>query len=526
MSRIAIIVLSALWVFSLPVSAADSEAQKKAQDVFDSLYGADVKRVRATKDAADDTALAAKLLDAARAAAAQPEFLVVLCAGACELGAADPAGYETALAAYDLAMEKAPAAAGACQDALVTMRQRQYDTARGDAKTQAGDTLIDALAAAADTRLRGGDAEGAQAHLLKAMAVARQAKSQKAEAIEARVKALAARQKSAAEVERLKRQVAADPNAKTRDQLVRLLVVDLDNPAEAAKYIDESSDATFRKFVPAAAKPVADAPEMACLELMDWYVTLAATAGPAGKAAMYARAILYGERFLELHTAKDLERTRAELSVKKARDAAAGAGKDPAAGQWIDLLKIIDPVKDASKGKWERTKGGLTTTSTNYRSSMIEAPLAISGSYELEARFVRVSGADVVVGLPVGAGACTFIMAGCWGEVSGFELINGRSITQNETRVNPGRLENNHLYTLLLQVEIAGDKAAMTAVLDGKPYTKWSGPQQALTVAPSHWTMANPKCIGLGCVNSQVVFQSVRLKMLSGKAVPTRPLGR
>ena len=255
MSRIAVLILLSLAMFSLPVSAADTEAQKKAEDAFDSLYGADVKRVRATRDTADDAALAAKLLAAARAVEAQPEFLAILCTNACELAAADPKGYETAQAVCDLAIEKAPSAAGACQDTIVTMRRRQYDTARGDAKAQACDALIDALAASADTRLRGGDTEGAHARLLKAATLARQTRSQKADAVEAQLKTITARQKSAAEAERLKKQVEADPaNAKARDPLVRLLVVDLDSPAEAAKYVDESSDATLKKFVPAAAQ--------------------------------------------------------------------------------------------------------------------------------------------------------------------------------------------------------------------------------------------------------------------------------
>ncbi|MCX5654717.1 MAG: hypothetical protein NTY65_08740, partial [Planctomycetota bacterium] len=125
---------------------------------------------------------------------------------------------------------------------------------------------------------------------------------------------------------------------------------------DAAKYVDESSDATLRKFVPAAAKAVADAPEMACLALTDWYMQLAATAGPAGKAAMSARAVQYGERFLELHTAQDLDRTRAELAVKKAEDEITRLGGEASdKGRWMDVLKLVDPARDTIRGRWEQT---------------------------------------------------------------------------------------------------------------------------------------------------------------------------
>jgi hypothetical protein len=511
-------------MFSLPVSAADSEAQGKAQDAFDSLYGADVKRVRATKDTADDAALAAQLLEAARAIEAQPELLAILCTNACELAAADPKGYETAQAVCDLAIEKAPAAAGACQDAIVTMRRRQYDAARGDAKSQAGDALIDALAAAADIRLRGGDTEGAHARLLKAATLARQTKSQKADAVEAQLKAVTARQKSAAEAARLKKQVEADPaNAKARDPLVRLLVVDLDSPAEAVKYVDESSDATLRKFVPAAAKPVADAPEVACLELMDWYMQLAATAGPAGKAAMYARAVQYGERFLELHTAKDLDRTRAELALKKAEDETAklgGAASDK--GRWMDVLKLVDPARDTIRGQWERTKAGLLTNAVGPH-AVIEVPIEPSGNYELEVKFVRLAGnEDVGVTFPVGSNHAGLGMAWYRGTITGLVEINGKGARDNETCVNPGGLSNNYVYTVVVRVMTAEDKAQITATLDGKPLVKWAGPQRALSV-PFFVGLRNPKCVGLSALNSRVLFQSVRLKMPSGEAVPTRP---
>jgi tetratricopeptide (TPR) repeat protein len=521
MSRQLALAVAASCLLTLLVPCVWASEAENAQKAFDTLYGADIKQAMSTRDAAKAVALAAKLLESAKAAENQPELMALLCTKTCELGAMDPKGYDTAQEATDLLVSKAPDVAGPCQEAFVAIRQRQYDAARGDAKTQAGEDLVDALLALAATHTRTGKAEEAGKPLNKALAVAKTIKSLRTETIDAQAKAHADSLRIAAELARLKRLVEADPaNTKARDQLVTLLVMGFDNPAEAAKYLTDASDATLKKFVPAATRPVADAPELACMDFTDWYTKLAAAAGSAGKAAMYARAVQYGERYLELHTATDLERTRVELMVKKAREAVAGAVKDPfAVGQWIDLLRIIDPVKDASKGKWDRTKGGLATTSIG-NNTMIEAPLAISGSYELEVRFVRVSGNDVAVGLPVGEGACTFIMAGYHGTISGFERINGKSI-MNETMVNPGRLENNHLYTLLLRIQIAEDKAAMTAALDGKPYTKWSGLQQALTLNPS-WATANQKCIGLACINSQVVFQSARLKMLSGKAVPTR----
>jgi len=250
---------------------------------------------------------------------------------------------------------------------------------------------------------------------------------------------------------------------------------------------------------------------------------LAATAGPAGKAAMYARAVQYGGRFLELHAAKDLDRARAELAVKKAEDEIAklgGAASDK--GRWMDVLKLVDPARDTIRGRWEQTKAGLLTDAVGPH-AVIEIPIDPSGNYELEVKFVRLAGSeDVGVTFPVGPNHAGLGLAWYKGTITGLVEINGKGARDNETCVNPGGLSNNCVYTVVVRVMTAEDKAQITATLDGKPLVKWAGPQKALSV-PFFVRLRNPKCVGLSAFSSRVLFQSVRLKMLSGEAVPTRP---
>jgi formylglycine-generating enzyme required for sulfatase activity len=105
----------------------------------------------------------------------------------------------------------------------------------------------------------------------------------------------------------------------------------MDNPAEAAKFLDETLDEATRKYVPAAAKPIKDVPEVECTELGDWYKGLAdQTVVPAGKGAMLRHAQAYYQRFLVLHTAADLGRTAATLTLKRIEDALAKCGPAPA----------------------------------------------------------------------------------------------------------------------------------------------------------------------------------------------------
>jgi len=518
------VVASCLLALLVPC-AWGSEAQEKAQKAFDALYGADVKRALASRDTTQAVALAAKLLDSAKAAEDQPELMALLCTKTCELGAMDPQGHETVQAAADLVASKAPEAAGPCQEVLATLRQREYDASRGSAKAEAGEALIDALLALAATHTRARKVEEASKPLYKASGVAKAIKSSKIEAIDAQVKAHADRQKSAAELATLKRQVEADPaNTKARDQLVMLLVVGFDNPAEAAKDLTDASDAALRKFVPAAAKPVTDVPEMACLELMDWYVSLAATAGPAGKAAMYARAVQYGERFLEIHEAKDLDRTRVELALKKAQDEIARLGGEASGqGRWIDLLKLIDPKRDVVSGNWERTRDGLGGTGPGGQIARLEVPLKISGNYKLDIRFRKTLGKETVIVLPVGNTGVMLSLGARGGRISGLGPIKGNVGSNNEPTNRSVDIEINRVYALGIHVATDGDKAQVEALLDGKPHIRWAGKAQSLSVHPD-WTLRSIDRIGLACRDS-TVFLSARLKMLSGKAEPTRPIG-
>lgn len=71
---------------SLAVAATPNETAK-AWQVFDSIYGADLARVKATPHTADDLALAAKLLDDAKVLTAHPALLECLCEKAFDLGA-------------------------------------------------------------------------------------------------------------------------------------------------------------------------------------------------------------------------------------------------------------------------------------------------------------------------------------------------------------------------------------------------------------------------------------------------------
>ena len=528
-----------LGVLTWPVCAEDGE---KVAETFNALYGADLARVRGTGDARDDAALAARLLETATKATDQPAFLALVCETAANLGLAHPDGYAAAAQAMELLAGSVPEQAAACRERTLGIRQKQFDTSRGDARPPAAETLIDALVTAADAKIQAAAPAEAATLLVRARNVARAVSSPRLADLESRAKTLTQRMATDHRISDLKALLEKSPgNVAAREELVRLYLVDLDDPAEAAKHLKGAKDEALLKYVPAAAKGADAAPEFACLELGEWYRGLAAKASKDAKAAMYARAKVYLERFLALHTAKDLGRTRAALALEKVEEAVAkltAPPKEPTKptkpskpaltgiikpAKWVDLLPLVDPATDAVKGDWQRQGSALAVIKPTAWARIV-IPVAPGGSYELQVKFVRTSGGDfAAVILPVGSARVALNLSGWRGAASGIDLINGKRAKDNEAAVKPGTLVNGREYTLDITVVAKGDQARIATRLDGQPYIAWSGSQSALSML-SYLALPKSGCLGLGAYGSVVAFRSVRLRMLSGEARLVRPV--
>jgi len=516
-----------LVVFAASLRAAEAD---KAAEVFESLYGAKVKAVKATRGAGDDIELAARLLAAAKEATKQPGFLAVLCEKVADLAGDHPTGYATAVEAMDFLAAQVPDRAGACAERIVQIRQRQFDRSRGDDRPAAGEALIDALVPLVDAKEAAGEYLEAATVCRRAQTVARAVKSDRSEEIEARQKQLAQTLRTLREIESVEALIQRNPeNTAAREKLVRLYLVDRDDPAEAAKHLEGVKDKSLRKYVSAVAKGVEAAPELACMELGEWYRGLGEVAAPGAQAAMFARAKAYYERFLSLHTPDDLQRTQATLALKEIQAAFEKSGGPPPAkfarGQWIDLLPLVDLAKDGVAGEWKRQGSALAIISRTTHGRII-IPVAPEGSYELQVKFVRTSGdGEVAVILPVRSARVAVLLSVRQGAVSGLSQINGKGVDANETTIRPGTLVNDREYALQVTVVVKGDQARIAVRLDGKPYIAWRGPQSALSL-PSWWALPKSGCLVLGAYKSLVVFRSVRLKMLSGEARLLRPEGK
>jgi len=507
--------------------AAEDEAEAtKAAEAFERLYGKDVERVRSTRQPDDDIALAKRLLAAARESTGTPALLTLLCEKATDLTASHADGYDTAVASAEFLASQVPAKAAECVERVATVRQKQYAAAEGDAKTAAGDALIDALLALADTHVETGDYPRAVAACRRAARIARAIKSDRLAGIESRRNRARFLLRTERDIANMKARLKRDPeNTSAREKLVRLYLVNLNKPRKAAEYLEGVEDESLKKYVPAVDKGVAATPELACVEMGDWYRTLGETAPAPAKRAMYERAKAYYEWFLSLHEAEDLARTTAALALKKVEThmaALAPAKTGPKPGQWVDCLKAVRLPKCALRGKWAR-EGDRLMVAEESDSCLLALPFSPENNYQFRFRFKRMEGdGQIGVLLPVGQRGCGVVMDGYNGWGHGIEKV----YKENEDKgfrggkwVHPGKLSNNREYLLGIDVRHEKERAQIVVILDGYVINRWQG--EISSLRRPGWRQSDPrsgKFITLHTWSAGVQFSDLEFRKLPGKA--------
>jgi hypothetical protein len=247
---------------------------------------------------------------------------------------------------------------------------------------------------------------------------------------------------------------------------------------------------------------------------------------------MFARAKAYCERFLQLHTAEDLDRAKAALLLQKiaGETQAAGTPKPVVTKQsltpatktkkeeWIDLLALVNPQRDAVLGDWSREADGLVMRGPG--GSRLAIPCAVEGDYELKVEFARMKGDnEVAFILPVGSRCTSLLIGKEVGKRSGLFWA-----AQGETMVSPAPLANGEPHALEVTVKTSGGAADIDVRLDGKPYFHWHGANSSVSLWDAY-KLPSGNRLGLGAWGGEIVFKSARVRMLSGEAKVLTPAG-
>jgi hypothetical protein len=301
----------------LPALTAPAWADEAA-DAFALRFGDEYGAALASPDLRIGAALAAKFLDVAKSSTTRLDLACLLCDRAFELGRRHVDGYKTAIAAMSLEGEKAPDRKDACREKILGLYMGEYVKTYGPMRARAGDIIARMLMGYGDEKAGAGEWEGAVNYYRRAAAIAPQMGSAVRGELQPKLDAATARLVALRQLNALKDAVRLDPqNRQVRTDLVRLYIVDYDDPTTAAKFLDLTQDDPMNKMVLLAAMSLEKLPERACVALGDWYSSFFEKASPHGKLIVMERAKTYYRRFLELHASEDAARTEVTQSLDK-----------------------------------------------------------------------------------------------------------------------------------------------------------------------------------------------------------------
>jgi len=265
---------------------------------------------------------ASALYRAARLAKDAPKLQIVLLEKAVECGVKDvaaPASRKIVIESLAKLTVLAPKRADTWRAASADLHRRWYRaTRKRDDKAAVGEKFVDLLVSL-------GEDYGRDRKWAKAAGAYREAASV-ANSLDLTCKADIARDLRMAsyffgvsqKVDRYIRVLKQKPDhAATKASLLKALVVDLDEPGRAVKYLDDDVDEMFRTYVPLADKDPEELQPNVCRELGDWYYRiLAPQASLVGKVVMLRRAKKYYKQFLDASTSPGLDGVKAKVAMR------------------------------------------------------------------------------------------------------------------------------------------------------------------------------------------------------------------
>lgn len=308
-----------MLVAAVVVGLFDGVVLADAKNDYQMIFGAEAKKVAGTKTKTDDAAFAAKLIKAATDMPDSPTLQVELYRKACQFGETGAAGYGVALEALELLEKAVPEEKAQWQLKKLGIMKHRFDASSGQARRSAAIPYVETIEIIADAKVAKGKWPEAKVLYTKALAIADYAKLDRLPEIANKKKRVDALMTQEVMIKSLHAKLARNAeDTATREQLILLYVIGLDKPQEAVTLLTDELGESIRTYVQLATKDPDKLAEAACQEMGNWYYqTLAEKAPTIFKHNMLARARTYYERFLKLHTTKDVQSYRTKATLER-----------------------------------------------------------------------------------------------------------------------------------------------------------------------------------------------------------------
>jgi hypothetical protein len=197
-----------------------------------------------------------------------------------------------------------------------------------------------------------------------------------------------------------------------------------------------------------------------------------------------------------------LAKAKAEKRLNEIRSAPSASNTE-----WVDLLKLVKPERDAAAGKWA-FEGAALQVSRGTGPARISIAAEPGKNYELQVEFQRPAGGDAFgVYLPLGGNGVMLLVRP---KQIGLDTVDGKRFDENHT-TKTGEFGDSKKHLLDISVSSDGKDARIVVLFDGKQQIDWSGPASKLE-ANDGWAFPGATALGLGSWDTSFTVSAARLK--------------
>jgi predicted Ser/Thr protein kinase len=213
---------------------------------------------------------------------------------------------------------------------------------------------------------------------------------------------------------------------------------------------------------------------------------------------------------LQQEPASEVARAGREEALRRIR--ARDLPAPPPEEHWkeaTDVLRLVDPERDAVSGPWSRSESGVVTGADN--PSRLQVPFCPPREYDVRLTFTRDSGAHCV-SLILSKDDRPFIWVMEPPGLFGLEKLYDIDFRRNPTSVQKPLIgEHGRRYVAVVQVR--DDRLRM--FVDGELVTDWPADYAGLSMNPQ-WALPDPSAMGLGTWASPTTFHRLEVRAVTG----------
>ena len=310
-------------------------------------FGDDLEKVQATRETADDVVLAGRILQKAQSGTAGDPLMTLLCERAYDLAVGQENGFRIALDAMTFLANKFPDRRDALREKIINAHQQRYTNSRGAHRIEAGEGLARALVEFGDTCAAEGQFAEATRLYRRALPLAANLRNISHDRLKAKLDYAQTRQVFLEQAERLKAHLKEQPDdQKAREKLLRIYVVEFDDPKAAAEQLDLSQEDPLNKYILLAGMSLEKLPARALAALGHRYRELAAEASRQGRLLAMERARTYYQAYLARAEPDADQQAAVTAGLAETNDALAEVAAT------LPVITIVSP--EAFKEEWAK----------------------------------------------------------------------------------------------------------------------------------------------------------------------------